>query len=99
MYVQLYTENRSCGAENSYIMSQSAVIHQSGCASLQVQSGTGASQSQPGSPPIGAPGGAPGAGITCPASAGRTRKRLMSAASRELCARSASPLQIGRAHV
>src|SRR5436190_1134506 len=42
--------------------------------------GAGASQSIAGSP-IGAPGGALGAGIGCAMSAGRSRKRLISAAS------------------
>ena len=51
----------------------------------------GASQSMPVSPPMGAPGGAPAVGHDLfVVSAGRSRKRLMSAASRVCCACSAS---------
>ncbi|MGO9895162.1 MAG: hypothetical protein ACLPX8_13230, partial [Bryobacteraceae bacterium] len=61
------------------MIGQSKETHWSGLAVLHVHIGAGASQSIPVSPPIGAPGGAAAAGIGTIASAGRSRKRLMSA--------------------
>src|ERR1039458_7342943 len=64
--------------------------HQSGWVGVHQQSGGGASQSI-GVSPMGAPGGASGAGMTRCVSAGRSRKRLISAASCRCCACSPSP--------
>src|SRR5271167_2871571 len=83
---------KTCASDPNYIGGSPVHDHQSGCDALQVHIGTGASQSIPVSPPMGAPGGAASVGTILATSAGRSKKRLMSDASSVFCATSDSPV-------